>query len=202
MGVVLTPTETKDLLWKELKRAGVTDAGAAGVMANIQAESGFCSDNVQNAYESRVGDDETYAYDVNSGKRSETAFTKDGAGYGLAQWTYWTRKKALYDHTINMGYGIQDTAAQVQFLIYELKHYSSVWQTICTTTSIKDATLAVLLKYERPASMNTEATQNKRIAMAEAIYDEYHSEQHTVKSEARDIIEQMMGLLSKLRNIM
>ena len=68
--------------------------GVAGLMGNLYAESGLNPKNLQNSYEKSLGmTDESYTAAVDSG--SYTAFADDSAGYGLAQWTFSTRKAAL-----------------------------------------------------------------------------------------------------------
>ena len=50
--------------------------------------------NLQNSYESKLGfTDDTYTAAVDNGSYGN--FVKDSAGYGLAQWTYWSRKENL-----------------------------------------------------------------------------------------------------------
>lgn len=74
--------------------------GVAGLMGNLNAESGLRPNNLQNTYEKSLGmSDEKYTAAVDNG--SYTNFAKDSAGYGLAQWTYHTRKAALNPLWIN-----------------------------------------------------------------------------------------------------
>ena len=81
-------------IWDRLISAGLTPAGAAGLMGNLYAESGLRPDNLQNTHESRLGfTDEGYTVAVDNGCYAN--FADDRAGYGLAQWTYPTRKAAL-----------------------------------------------------------------------------------------------------------
>ena len=43
------------LIWDKLISAGLTPAGAAGLMGNLQAESGLSSCNLQDSFERRLG---------------------------------------------------------------------------------------------------------------------------------------------------
>jgi hypothetical protein len=43
-------------------------------------------------------------------------FMKDKAGYGLAQWTFWSRKQALLDFAKSKGKSIGDLQMQLDFL--------------------------------------------------------------------------------------
>lgn len=73
--------------------------GAAGMMGNLYAESGLKPTNLQNTYEKSLGmTDAEYTAKVDNGSYSN--FVHDKAGYGLAQWTYYSRKQNLLD-TLN-----------------------------------------------------------------------------------------------------
>ena len=68
---------------------GLSLAGAAGLVDNLHFESGLRPDNLENGYEGALGyTDSTYTADVDSG--AYTNFVHDCAGYGLAQWTFYT----------------------------------------------------------------------------------------------------------------
>ncbi len=80
----LTGKTIEEQIWNYLAAAGLTDCGVAGLMGNLQAESGLVPTNLQNAYETKLGyTDATYTAAVDSG--AYTNFAKDSAGYGLAQ---------------------------------------------------------------------------------------------------------------------
>ena len=84
----------EQIIWKYLKSQGLSDAGAAGLMGNLYAESGLRPNNLQNVYEKKLGlTDDAYTAAVDNG--SYTNFVRDSAGYGLAQWTFWSRKQNL-----------------------------------------------------------------------------------------------------------
>jgi hypothetical protein len=60
-------------------------------MGNLKAESGLQSNILQTSFVSKLSlTSEEYTKHVDN--KSYTNFTNDGAGYGLAQWTYHTRK--------------------------------------------------------------------------------------------------------------
>ena len=76
--------------------------GAAGMMGNLYAESGLNPRNLQNTFEKRFGfSDDEYTEAVDSGRYNSFVF--DGAGYGIAQWTYWSRKTRLLSMAREMG---------------------------------------------------------------------------------------------------
>ena len=77
---------TEERIWSYLKGQGLTDAGAAGLMGNLYAESGLRPNNLQNSYEGKLGmADAEYTELVDKG--SYANFGNDRAGYGLAQCT-------------------------------------------------------------------------------------------------------------------
>ena len=109
-------------IWNYLKSKGLNDYGVAGLMGNLYAESGLKPTNLQNTYERKLGmTDAQYTAAVDNGKY--TTFIRDSAGYGLAQWTYWSRKQALYNFAKTQKKSIGDLEMQLDFLIKELSEY-------------------------------------------------------------------------------
>lgn len=75
-------------------------------MGNLYAESGLMPNNLQNTYNNKLGKtDAEYTAAVDNGSYGN--FVKDSAGYGLAQWTYWSRKQALLNHANRRAYPLQ-----------------------------------------------------------------------------------------------
>lgn len=170
--MALKGTTTEEKIWNFLKDNGLNDFGAAGLMGNLYAESALRPTNLQNTYEKKLGmTDAEYTAAVDNG--SYCNFVKDCAGYGLAQWTYWSRKQNLLDFAKSAGKSIGDLEMQLSFLLKELKSgYASVLQTLKTATTILAASNAVLLKYERPANQGT-SVQNARASYGQKYYDKY-----------------------------
>ena len=162
------------VMWDYFKSQGLNDYGVAGLMGNLYAESGFKPTNLQNTCEKKLGmTDAQYTAAVDSG--AYTNFIKDSAGYGIAQWTYWSLKQELYEYVKAKGKSIGDGQIQMEFLAHQLsKSYSSVWATLKNATSILEASNAVLLKFERPADQST-TVQNKRAEFGKVYYDKYAS---------------------------
>ena len=75
------------------------------MIGNFYIEAGLKPNNVE---DSSGFDDETYTKNVDNGTYSKESFVNDGAGYGLAQWTYSSRKKALYEYAKEKGTSIGD----------------------------------------------------------------------------------------------
>lgn len=147
----MTVAEREKYIWSRLTAAGLTPAGAAGLMGNLYAESGLNPENLQNTHEKKLGlTDAAYTAAVDAG--TYTNFAGDGAGYGLAQWTYKTRKAALLAYVRAAGRSVGDLEAQVGFLLQELAgSYKGVLSTLKSAQDVRAASDAVLLQFERPA---------------------------------------------------
>lgn len=148
--------------------------GVAGLMGNLYAESALKPTNLQNSYEKKLGySDDGYTAAVDNG--SYTNFVRDSAGYGLAQWTYWSRKQNLLQYIQSKKMSIGNLTMQLEFLYKELSEsYKSVLNTLKTAKSIRVASDAVLTKFERPANMGT-SVQEKRASYGQKYYDKYAS---------------------------
>ena len=159
-------------IWNFLKKEGFNDYGAAGLMGNLQAESGLLPNNLQNTFNSKLGlSDEEYTKKVDDG--TYTNFVHDSAGYGLAQWTYWSRKQNLLNFAKSKGKSIGDLEIQLQFLITELRnsYRNLVYNILKTATSIQQASDAVLLNFECPA--NAQAQKAKRAQLGQNYYNKF-----------------------------
>jgi hypothetical protein len=81
-----------------------------------------------------------------------TDFINDSAGYGLAQWTYHTLKRDMLAYHQKRGKSIGDGDTQMEFLVHQLStQYTAVWKILTTAKSVREASDAMLLKFERPA---------------------------------------------------
>lgn len=146
--------------------------GVAGLMGNLYAESGLNPINLQNSGNTKFGlTDAEYTSRVDSGVITKTTFVHDGYGYGLAQWTYYTRKQKLYTYCKSNGTGsIGDINSQLTFLWNELQSYSSVLKVLKSAKSIQEAADIVLTKYEKPANQS-DSVKKKRATYGQQIFD-------------------------------
>lgn len=164
----MTDQQNKALyIAEQCRRAGLTLAGAAGVVANVEAESAFKSNNLQDCYNSSLGvSDENYTAQVDAGSRSFI----DSAGYGLAQWTSGDRKKGLLAYVRARGKSIGDFQAQVDYLMYEMGNgYKKAWITCTNSNDPFECGYAVCKYYEIPA--DTENQANYRGSLARTWYN-------------------------------
>ena len=162
---------TEKAIWDYLAGKGLNACAVAGLMGNLYAESGLNSCNLQNSYNKSLNmTDAQYTAAVDNGSYGN--FVKDKAGYGLAQWTYYTRKQALFDYAKKAGASIGSLDMQLAFLWDELQGYKSVISTLKGAKSVRAASDAVLLGFEKPADQS-EAVQRKRAEYGEAYYKKY-----------------------------
>ena len=130
-------------------------------MGNLYAESGLNPQNLQNTYEKKLGmTDASYTAAVDQG--SYDNFVRDSAGYGLAQWTYWSRKQNLLNFAKERNASIGDLEMQLEFLWKELNGYKSVLNTLMSAKSVKEASDVVLTKYEKPKNQSEENKEPER----------------------------------------
>lgn len=168
----LTGKNNEEKIWNFLTGKGLNSYGAAGLMGNLFAESGLNPHNLQNTYEKKLGyTDDGYTEAVDSGKY--TGFVRDSAGYGLAQWTYWSRKEALLKYVKAAGTSIGDLETQLGFLWKELaESYAAVLAVLKKATSVRQASDAVLLKYEQPKDQSA-SVRTKRASYGQTYFDKY-----------------------------
>lgn len=168
--VISTDTAEKTV-WKFFESKGLNSFAIAGIMGNLYAESALRSTNLQQSFEKKLGHTDTsYTAAVDNGTYNN--FVRDSAGYGLAQWTYWSRKQALLEYAKNKGKSIGSLSMQLEFMWKELQGYASVMKTLENAKSVKEASNAILLRYERPADQSA-AVQNKRAGFGQKYYDKY-----------------------------
>lgn len=165
-------TDNEKVIWDYLYGKIGNAYGVAGLMGNLYAESALRPNNLQNTYEKKLGlTDAQYTAAVDDG--SYTNFIKDSAGYGLAQWTYWSRKQELQEYAIATGKSICDLDMQLGFIWKELSEgYKTLLKTLQTATSVTDASTAVLTQYERPADQGA-SVQAKRAGYGQTYYDKF-----------------------------
>ena len=178
--------EDEKAIWNFLMVHIDNEYGVAGLMGNLYAESALRSNNLQQSYETKLGyNDTTYTAAVDNG--SYDNFVKDAAGYGLAQWTYWSRKQAMLEFHQSKKKSIGDLNTQLEFLIKELSEsYKGVWSDLKNATSILDASNSVLLKFERPANQG-ESVQKKRAEYGQKYYDKYAGETTATEPETPEV---------------
>ena len=153
------------LIYNQLRAAGVSRAGALGLLGNWKAESGLEACRLQNDFSAGRIYSRSYTDDVTAGRITRAQFARDQKGYGLAQWTYFNfstgqgRKLELYDFWKKSGKALDDVSMQVAFALHELTtegQYAGLWQILRTTDDIWTATDKVCRLYEQPFYCNVD----------------------------------------------
>lgn len=192
----LTGSSNEEKIWNYLIGKGLSTHGAAGLMGNLYAESVLKPKNLQNSYETKLGyTDDSYTAAVDDGTYSN--FAKDSAGYGLAQWTYWSRKQNMLEFAQAASKSIGDLEMQLDFLYKELSEsYKSVLTVLKAAGTVKAASDNVLVNFERPADQS-DTVKTKRAGYGQTYYDKYAGTTNTsgnggtttmTKAEARSKI--------------
>lgn len=178
---------------------GFNCAAACGILANLYYESGLIPMNLQDSYNKSLGmTDAEYTSAVDN--KSYTNFVNDSAGYGLAQWTFSTRKQGLLNLATSKGVSIGNASMQLEYLIKELSSgsYSSTYNTIKSCSN--DANGAYQVAYtmckdfERPAGGESTYTDRANYAKS-TVFPAYKSNQQPVSSS--DIISTAKSFLGK-----
>lgn len=186
------------IIWNFLKTRGFNDYAIAGIMGNMKAESGLRSNNLQSSYEKAFNlTDEEYTDKVD--KNVYTNFVHDSAGYGLCQWTYWSRKASLYNWCKTNKCSIGDIYMQLSYFFIELVgSYASVYKKLQTVTSVREASDLILLKFEKPKDQS-EKVQIKRAEYGQKYFDKFSKLKDTeittpsVDDIAKDVIAGKYG---------
>ena len=151
-----------EIIWKYFENKKFNPYAIAGIMGNMKAESNLLPNNLQSAYEKSLGmTDEQYTKAVDNG--TYTNFIHDSAGYGLAQWTYWSLKEDLYNLCKERNKSISDIQCQLDCLYQQLIN-NKLLGSLNSTTSVRAASDIFLTKFERPKD------QSEKVQIARANY--------------------------------
>ena len=160
--------------------------GTAGLLGNLKAESGFEPVCLEKTYRTKLGmTSKQYTAAVDDG--SYQLFEQDGAGFGLAMWTYPDHKRGLLSYARYKGKSIGDLDLQLEYLQVDLNQFSSVLGTLKTATSVREASDDVLLRYEKPAN-TSDSVRAKRASYGQAIFDAYADPDWIKKREKPNIV--------------
>ena len=158
----MTDQETKALyIAKKCVAAGMTIAGAAGVLINMQHESAFSSINVEDRYHRATRKSDEYYTNLVDTNPSYDFETDNGGryGYGLCQWTYPTRKREMRQYHKSRGVSIGDRDTQIAFMLMEMKRdFRDVWTACTSSQSAYNCAYLFCRKFENPANAEAQAT--------------------------------------------
>ena len=142
-----------------MRDLGLTADQAAGIVGNMDAESGVENARVQG---SRPGEKGVLKVD-------------DRTGYGLVQWTSRGRQQALADYAKSKGADLSKPLSmniEYQFFLKEFKgSYGGVLEQIKKAKDVKTASTIFMQQYEVPEGYKTEAKIMERYNKSKPIYD-------------------------------
>lgn len=171
-------------VWNGLYNLINNEIGLSALLGNLFPESGIvpyrCENDNNNTnffnrsriYTSNV-DNGTITRDqfINSGLDGD----RDHKGYGLAQWTFPSRKAGYYDAWKSGGYSsIGSIELAVYYLAYELQtSYASTLEVLRNATDMRTASTYVLKNFENP-TLQGEDVQEYRFNCSMDVFDDMH----------------------------
>lgn len=160
--------------WDQLYAGLQNPYAVAAILGNLEAESGINPKNLEGRGNTRLGmTDDEYTEAVDSGAITMDQFATDGFGYGIAQWTYRTRKADLLEYAHSLAYSIGSLSMQVSFLLKELsEYYGSLKKELLDAASVEEANRLFMLKYEKPANISEENIAS-RAALGHQFFNMY-----------------------------
>ena len=163
--------DNANVVWKHLVKS-LTKEGAAGLMGSLYALSNLQSEIYEKAAHEKIGlSDLEYVNRVNLGLYSKESFVNDGAGFGLAQWKYYTKKEALHEKCFGQ---IGSLNCQLNFLLYELEgDFAKLLKTLKTSHNLTECSSKVLKEYERP--QNPDLFVNQRYQYSLGFYNRFNN---------------------------
>lgn len=144
-------------IYNLLRQAGMTEAGALGVLGNWECESNCEPYRLQGDFSPNSTASKEYVRRADTGQMTETEFAKP-VGFSLAQWTYPQRKINLWRFWKAYGGSLGNIQMLVEFALKEFKtEFIPDWRLLCSTSDIREAAKAVCERYENPAIHNVDA---------------------------------------------
>lgn len=161
-----------EFLWKFFASKLCNAYGVAGLLGNLNAESNLIAANLEVSKRTRLGYTSTsYTEAVDNG--SYKNFATDWAGYGLAQWTDSTRKQNLLAYARQKSASIGNRKMQAEYLMSELEtRFPAVLSILKNAKSVREASDAVLLRFECPADTG-ESVRQRRAAFGDSYYQKF-----------------------------
>ena len=145
-------------IYNTFRKHGLTEAAALAFLGNWQCESNCEPFRLQGDFSSLKTVSKAYVQNVTNGSITRDQFAHDSKGFGLAQWTYFSRKYDLYDYWKASGKKLDDCTMQTEFAVYELQtSFRALLDFLKSTNDVFTATSRICREYERPAVNNIDA---------------------------------------------
>jgi len=166
------------IIWNFLTGKGLNDIGTASMMGNLFAESGYRSNLTEQRFlllpRNKEMTSASYTAAVDNGSYTKEQFIRDGAGYGISQLTYWSRKELLYNYVRDRKLSISDLNAQLEVLWLELsRDFKTVMNGLINAASIRQASDLVLTRFMMPGTKNEQKTQELRAGYSQTEYNKF-----------------------------
>lgn len=167
------------VIWQYFIGKGLSEVQVAGLMGNLQAESGFMPDRVQ-------GDG------VITSPHFDTAWFNI-KGYGLAQWTSSGRQQGLLDIAKKQQKIESDLNVQLDYIWQELNSagYKAALDLLKKQTTVNGAVDIILNRYEQPK----DRTPTTREQLAAKILEKFTGIAGSTRSDANCIQPNPGGLV-------
>lgn len=149
-----------ETVWDFLMDWLQNEYGTAALMGNLYRESGLNPVNAANWFNSSSGmSDIEYTEAVDSGRYGN--FVNDGVAYGIAQWTYWSRKQALYNFAQERDSSVGNLETQLEYLKAELLdgYEWLINDYVLCATDVEEPSEMILRYYERPGNYSDDAIE-------------------------------------------
>lgn len=152
--VFVNSSSAKSSVCQSLKQTGFSENAVIGIMINFAGESGFIPYRVQGDYSNGYSVSQEYTNQVDNGTISRYDFVHHGpggGGYGLAQWTWSTRKEGLYDFAKSKNTSIGDLGMQYEYFLQEYLNGKQEFQKYMTGNhSAYELAVYFCRNYENP----------------------------------------------------
>ena len=145
-------------IYNRLRKHGLTQAGALGMLGNFDCESNCEPNRLQGDFSPYRSASKQYVYDVTSGRIDRDRFSNDQKGFGLYQLTFPTRKRGYYDFWKQSGKALDDAELQCDYAVKEMPSESpGLLDELRTSNDLYQCTRDICLRFERPAVNNVDA---------------------------------------------
>lgn len=181
---------SRQTIYNTLRAFGFTYEAVIAMMANWQEESNNESVRLQGDFSPFRTASKNYMKKVESGEISRQVWAFDEKGWGIAQFTYSSRKLALYDFWKAYGGSIGDLQMQLDYVLHELKTefhiarskygYDTLYEELCTCHDLQKLVKDILYVYENPTEKIN--NYNRRMTNAYNIKAEFPEKAEVVIS--------------------
>ena len=161
-------------VYNALRAGGLSRWGTLSAMGNFAGESGNEYIRLEGDFDLSRAKSKAYMEAVDSGRMSRYDFSHDSRGWGLAQWTFSTRKDGLYDLCKSRGVSIGDKQAQNDWFFTELKFsYPGLYSCLqkCDESGLYNAVSRFCIEFENPKVKNIGERYKAALDIAERVCD-------------------------------